>query len=82
MPWKFRQELIAELQKISEVFISMPFNGHEDDFKNMGCGCIETKFDRRSINPFKELKLFVTYEICALEIVLLLYFDIGGGSWV
>lgn len=62
MLWQFRRELIAELQTEGEVVISMPFVGHEDDFKEMGCRCIETYVDRRGINPKTDLKLFKTYK--------------------
>ena len=62
MLWQFRRELIAELQTKGEVVISMPFVGHEDDFKKMGCRCIETEVDRRGINPKKDWKLFLTYK--------------------
>lgn len=61
MLWQFRRELIAELQKHGEVVISTPFAGHEDDFQDMGCQCIETPLDRRSINPARDLKLFRFY---------------------
>lgn len=62
MLWQFRKELIAELQKYGEVVISMPFVGHEEDFKTMGCRCIETAIDRRGINPMTDIKLYVFYK--------------------
>ncbi|MDD6072415.1 MAG: glycosyltransferase family 4 protein [Clostridiales bacterium] len=62
MLWQFRRELITELQKHGEVVISMPFVGHEDDFKAMGCRCINTELDRRSINPVTDLKLYSFYK--------------------
>lgn len=61
MFWKFRRELMAELQKDYEVAISTPFVGHEDDFAAMGCRMIETDVDRRGINPKTDLKLLMTY---------------------
>ena len=61
MLWQFRRELIAELQAKGEVVLSMPFVGHEEDFKKMGCKCIETDVDRRGINPKTDLKLYSTY---------------------
>lgn len=61
MLWQFRRELIGELLKRGRVVISMPFVGHEDDFAAMGCQCIDTEVDRRSINPAKDLKLYRTY---------------------
>ena len=61
MLYQFRRELIAELLKDNSVTVSMPFVGHEDDFKAMGCKCIETDIDRRGINPKTDLKLFFNY---------------------
>lgn len=62
MLWQFRREVIAALLERGEVIISTPFVGHEDDFSAMGCRCIETKFERRSVNPLHELRLFQTYK--------------------
>lgn len=61
MLYRFRLELIQELMKTHEVVLSMPFVGHEDDFKALGVRCIETDVDRRGINPKTDLKLFQTY---------------------
>lgn len=61
MLYRFRRELIAELQKEHEVVLSMPFVGHEDDFQAMGLKCINTDVDRRGINPRTDLKLMKTY---------------------
>lgn len=61
MLYRFRRELIQELQKEHEVVLSMPFVGHEDDFKAMGLKCIDTDVDRRGINPKTDLKLMQTY---------------------
>jgi len=61
MLYRFRKELIEELQKNNKVYISMPFVGHEDDFKAMGVHCIETPIDRRGINPITDLSLIKTY---------------------
>ncbi len=61
MLWRFRKELIIELAKTHEVVLSMPFVGHEEDFAALGLRCIETKMDRRGINPVSELKLLKTY---------------------
>ena len=61
MLWQFRRELIGELLKMGEVVISVPFLGHEDDFKEMGCKCINTKINRRGINLFEDFKLFRNY---------------------
>ena len=61
MLYRFRLELIQSLQKEHEVVLVMPFVGHEEDFRDMGLRCIETKLDRRSINPFKDLRLMWSY---------------------
>ena len=61
MLYRFRRELIAELQKEHEVVLSMPFVGHEDDFQAMGLRCINTEVDRRGINPKTDLKLMASY---------------------
>ena len=61
MLFRFRRELIEQLQKEHEVVLSMPFVGHEDDFKAMGLRCIHTEIDRRGINPKTDLKLLMNY---------------------
>lgn len=61
MLYRFRRELISELQKEHEVVLSMPFVGHEEDFQAMGLRCINTDVDRRGINPKTDLKLMKTY---------------------
>ena len=61
MLWQFRRELIEALLQRGEVVISMPFVGHEQDFTDLGCRCIETKLERRGTNPLEERALFVAY---------------------
>lgn len=61
MLYQFRKELITKLQAQHEVVLSMPFVGHEADFHAMGLRCIETKIDRRGMNPKTDLKLLQTY---------------------
>ena len=61
MLYRFRRELIQQLQKEHEVVLSMPFVGHEDDFQAMGLRCIHTEIDRRGINPKTDLKLLMNY---------------------
>ena len=61
MLYQFRKELIETLLKKHEVVLSMPFAGHEEDFQAMGCKCINTKIDRRGINPLKDLHLIKFY---------------------
>lgn len=61
MLWRFRKELIMRLQESGDVSISTPFTGHEDDFMSLGCKCIKTDIDRRSINPIDDLHLLFNY---------------------
>lgn len=62
MLYRFRKELIQKLLEDFEVVISTPFVGHETDLKELGANCIKTEVDRRSINPFTDLKLLHTYK--------------------
>ena len=62
MLYRFRKELIQKLLEDSEVVISTSFVGHETDLKELGANCIKTEVDRRSINPFTDLKLLHTYK--------------------
>lgn len=61
MLYQFRRELIARFLEQHEVVLSMPFVGHEDDFRKMGCRCIDTNIDRRGINPVTDLQLLRFY---------------------
>ncbi|MEE1115088.1 MAG: glycosyltransferase family 4 protein [Eubacterium sp.] len=62
MFWQFRRELTARLLEEGDVLISTPFTGHQEDFAAMGCRMIETKIDRRGMNPGEELKLYRFYQ--------------------
>lgn len=59
--YNFRYELIQRLVQEFEVFIMANDNGRADEFTKLGCTFIETGFDRHSINPVKEVKLFSMY---------------------
>ena len=61
MLWQFRRELIIELLSEHTVYLCMPYVGHEDDFKQLGAKCVKIDLDRRSKNPFKDLKLLTAY---------------------
>ena len=62
MFWRFRSELTSELLKRAEVVISTPFVGHEKDLEKMGCRCIETAMERRSLDLHKEISLYRFYK--------------------
>jgi galacturonosyltransferase len=61
MLYRFRRELIERLQEEHEVVLSVPFVGHENDFKAMGLRCIHAEIDRRGINPKADFKLLRYY---------------------
>lgn len=61
MLYQFRKELIQKLLKEHEVVLVMPFVGHVEDFKQMGCRCISMDVDRRGMNPMTDLKLYKAY---------------------
>lgn len=58
----FRKELIQELiAQGYEVYASTPFDNHIDDLTQLGIHLIETKIDRRGINPINDFKLILDY---------------------
>ena len=59
--YKFRKELIEELLKEHEVFISLPEGEFIKELIDLGCNYINTKVDRRGINPISDLKLMMIY---------------------
>ena len=61
MFWQFRRELAAALLEKGEVVISTPFVGHEEDFRAMGCRCVEVQFDRRGTEIWQNLELLAYY---------------------
>ena len=62
MLYQFRTELLLRLKEYGEVVISMPFKGHHEDFINMGFKCIDTKIDRRGVNPIEDIGLYRFYK--------------------
>ena len=60
--YQFRKELIERLTIDNEVMCSVPnADGFLEKLEKLGCKCINTEFERRSKNPFKDLKLLRTY---------------------
>ena len=57
----FRGELIKELSKASEVVSSTPFDDKVADLEEIGTRLIETRIERRGMNPFQDLSLIMTY---------------------
>lgn len=59
--YQFRRELIEELLKSHEVYISLPYGELVEPLKDMGCKFLDTPLERRGMNPLKDGKLFLTY---------------------
>lgn len=59
--YKFRKELIEELLKENEVFISLPDGEFINKLTQLGCKYIYTEVVRRGINPFTDFKLMMSY---------------------
>lgn len=59
--YQFRRELIQELLKSNEVYISLPYGNLVEPLKRMGCQFIDTPLERRGMNPVQDGKLFFTY---------------------
>ena len=60
--YKFRKELIQELlRRGNEIYISLPNGALVPPLIEMGCKFIDTKIDRRGINPITDMKLLNKY---------------------
>jgi galacturonosyltransferase len=58
--YRFRNELIIELLKNKYmIHLCAPVDIREDYYRQLGVNIIDTKISRRSVNPFKDLKLFL-----------------------
>jgi glycosyltransferase involved in cell wall biosynthesis len=60
--FKFRKELIKELVKKNEVYVSLPDGNFISKIIDLGCNFIETPISRRGTNPITDLKLFFKYK--------------------
>lgn len=78
MLYRFRKELIEELMKNYDVVLSMPFVGHHEDFINMGLRCIETKMERRGVNPIQMPRFLWNLIRIGLYILILLFTEWAG----
>lgn len=59
--YQFRKELIQELLKTNEVYISLPYGKLVEPLEQMGCHFMDTPLERRGMSPMKDGKLFFTY---------------------
>lgn len=67
--YDFRNELVLELLKEYEVYVSVPDETAVDKLKAEGCKVIHTDINRRGMNPVQDLKLFQSYRKLLKEIM-------------
>lgn len=60
--YKFRKELIEELLKDNEVFISLPDGEFVKELVKLGCEFINTNISRKGTNPITDFKLMIDYK--------------------
>ncbi|WP_419958030.1 glycosyltransferase family 4 protein [Psychrobacillus psychrotolerans] len=66
--FNFRKELIEELIKENEVYISLPYGDLIPKLEELGCKFIDTPISRRGTNPLTDIKLFLKYRSIIKEI--------------
>lgn len=59
--YDFRGMLLQQLLKEYRVTVSVPAELKTEQLKALGCRVIDTKVDRRGLNPVKDLKLLLQY---------------------
>jgi len=59
--YDFRRELVWELLKEYQVFISVPDTLAVEKLREAGCQVIYTEMNRRGMNPLQDLKLLMSY---------------------
>ncbi|MCR5798964.1 MAG: glycosyltransferase family 4 protein [Lachnospiraceae bacterium] len=57
----FRNELVLNLLKEYEVYASLPDTTNNEELEKEGCRIIETRLNRRGMNPVQDFKLFLSY---------------------
>jgi len=60
--YRFRKELVSSFTSLGEVFLASPDDGFVDEITALGAKYINTPFDRRGMNPFRDLRLFFCYK--------------------
>lgn len=60
--FKFRKELIQELVKSHDVYISLPYGEFIPQLVKLGTNFIDTPISRRGTNPITDLKLLMNYK--------------------
>lgn len=60
--YNFRKELIERMIKEGyEVYVVLPYGPKVEFLKEMGCKFVETPINRRSTNPFEDVKVLFNY---------------------
>lgn len=59
--YQFRKELIAEMLKNNNVYISLPYGDRVETLRKMGCRFYDAPVDRRGLNPIKDINLIIYY---------------------
>ncbi|MBR5126524.1 MAG: glycosyltransferase family 4 protein [Oscillospiraceae bacterium] len=59
--YQFRRELVGELLKEHQVFLSLPDGELVRPLEQMGCVFLDTPMERRGLNPVKDLGLMKRY---------------------
>lgn len=60
--FSFRKEVVEALKNLGyEVVISAPVDTKKEYFEQIGCKLIDTQFDRKGMNPIKDLGLMLFY---------------------
>ena len=67
MLYRFRRELIEELQSRYEVIVAAPFQTGEEVFESMGIRCTETKMQRRRVQVLFRIASFTGVQTCSLS---------------
>ncbi len=61
--YNFRKEVVkAIFDEGHNITISAPFEDNKVHFEKMGCSLIDTQFNRKGINPLKDIKLLLLYK--------------------
>ncbi|MDP4108350.1 MAG: glycosyltransferase family 4 protein, partial [Bacillota bacterium] len=60
--YKFRKELLEELVKDNQVYISLPYGEYVPKLQEIGCKFIDTRISRRGTNPVTDVKLLLKYK--------------------
>ena len=60
--YRFRKELISDMiNKEYEVIVSTPFDDNIENLNELGISLVETKINRRGMNPVKDIRLLLDY---------------------